>query len=388
MNISNFKILKLFNNNYKIDIKDNTLIIIADNGSGKTTLLRVFYFFLTKQWAKLIEYDFDEIIVTINKKKYSFEKKAFENNVININNYKHLATKYNNYSKFILEEFINYDINDLKSNLYKIDEIEQNFDVPKNLIITLIDSLESAKFDDKVYDWNSNIIFLPTYRRIEKDYFSIYGDVNKRVANYVINLFPEIEDKIHREKKYNNSSETEEDLNRIFSSIIDSRNTEKWNKTKSNTERLEMIEFGMTDVSFRLKEFCETVSSERRIIVNEFVELINKYFNKSKRIIFDNEQHELFVENINSKCKLSLKDLSSGEKQLVSLFSHLFFDEKKPFVIIDEPEISLSIAWQEMLINDIKSFSQGLIIATHSPFIVNKSLKENTCGINEFLRNE
>jgi hypothetical protein len=41
---------------------------------------------------------------------------------------------------------------------------------------------------------------------------------------------------------------------------------------------------------------------------------------------------------------LAMRTLSSGEKQIVSLFSHLYLSGQQLFfVIIDEPELSLSV---------------------------------------------
>jgi len=55
-----------------------------------------------------------------------------------------------------------------------------------------------------------------------------------------------------------------------------------------------------------------------------------------------------------SSVALEMRMLSSGEKQIVSLFSHLFFSgESTFFVIIDEPELSLSVPWQRRFLPDI-----------------------------------
>jgi ABC-type transport system involved in cytochrome c biogenesis ATPase subunit len=390
MKLENFQIFGFFDKNQKITINNNKIIIVADNGSGKTSLLRLIYFFLTKQWVKIIEYDFEKIIASIDGKEYSFLKKEFKTNKIPKKAYTTLAKKYNNYSSFINDQFSKYDINEIKSNAYRIEEIEQLYDVPKNLIFTLIEELELKKFDDSVYDWDVSVIYLPTYRRIEKDYFSIYGDIDKRVANYIVTLFPEIADRIinEKEKNRNSFSETEEDLNKIFSNIISFRNSENWLKSKSSNEKLEMIEFGMNDVNFKIKEFYSNNNNDRTSIINQFIALINKYLNDEKSLYFDEKYCELIIINKIKKTSFSLNDLSSGEKQLISLFSHLFFDEKKPFIIIDEPEISLSLTWQEMILNDIILHSEGIVVATHSPFIVSDLLRENTCGMNEFLINE
>ena len=50
-------------------------------------------------------------------------------------------------------------------------------------------------------------------------------------------------------------------------------------------------------------------------------------------------------------------------------------EKNNSFVIIDEPELSLHIEWQELLIKNIvkisKIFDVYILIATHSPYIVN-----------------
>jgi ABC-type lipoprotein export system ATPase subunit len=390
MIIEKFQIFDLFGKDIKIKIKNNNLIIVADNGSGKTTILRLIYFFLTKQWSKILEYDFEKIIAKIDGKEYIFIRNNFKSSKISKKQYVSLSKKYSNYSNFIIEEFSKYDINELRSTNYKIDEIEQLYDVPKNLLYSLIEDLELKKFDDSVYDWDVSVIYLPTYRRIEKDYFSIFGDIDRRVANYVTTLFPEIRERISKDKEYNETdfSETEEDLNNIFSDIINSRNNEKWLKSKGSNEKLEMIEFGMSDVNFKVKEFNSDNNVDKGQTIERFTELINKYLPNNKRLLFEKEYGNLLLFDSLKEIRFGLNDLSSGEKQLVAIFSHLFFDEKKSFIIIDEPEISLSIAWQEMILKDIVMFCDGMIVATHSPFIVDRDLRENTSGMNEFLSNE
>ena len=143
----------------------------------------------------------------------------------------------------------------------------------------------------------------------------------------------------------------------------------------------------MNDVNFKIKEFYKNDIETIRII-NEYCSLLNKYLNNDKLLIFNKDNCELIVYNKTKEIYYELNILSSGEKQLISLFSHLFFDERKPFIIIDEPEISLSISWQEMILDDIIIHSDGIIVATHSPFIVNNQLRDFTCGINEFLLDE
>ncbi len=72
---------------------------------------------------------------------------------------------------------------------------------------------------------------------------------------------------------------------------------------------------------------------------------------------------------------IKLRSLSSGEKQIVSLFCHLYLSGKANyFVLIDEPELSLSVTWQRKFLLDIRdgAFCSGLVATTHSPFIYRK----------------
>ena len=82
-------------------------------------------------------------------------------------------------------------------------------------------------------------------------------------------------------------------------------------------------------------------------------------------------QHVKNGENVSFEC------LSSGEKQLLILFSKVIRNSSKcSFIIIDEPEISLNIKWQRMLMNTLNYFVSGnhaqFIIATHSFEILSK----------------
>jgi len=74
---------------------------------------------------------------------------------------------------------------------------------------------------------------------------------------------------------------------------------------------------------------------------------------------------------------LDLKDLSSGEQHEVVLLYELIFKTKpNTLVLIDEPEISLHIAWQNEFLNDIMEIIRlqqiQVLIATHSPQIINE----------------
>lgn len=70
--------------------------------------------------------------------------------------------------------------------------------------------------------------------------------------------------------------------------------------------------------------------------------------------------------------KIQLDQLSSGEKQILLILTTVFLQEEKPNVLLmDEPEISLHIGWQDRLIGMIRKLNPNcqLILTTHSPNI-------------------
>jgi hypothetical protein len=83
------------------------------------------------------------------------------------------------------------------------------------------------------------------------------------------------------------------------------------------------------------------------------------------------------VESIPARVPISLDALSSGEKQMVSLFARMYLYPKRKIVLIDEPELSLSIDWQRGILIDIllSPNCEQVVAITHSPFVFDNSLE-------------
>ncbi|MDX8496898.1 AAA family ATPase [Mesorhizobium sp. VK4C] len=75
--------------------------------------------------------------------------------------------------------------------------------------------------------------------------------------------------------------------------------------------------------------------------------------------------------------KIPLDALSSGEKQMVSLFAKLFLYPNDKIFLIDEPELSLSMDWQREILVDVINAPrcQQVIAITHSPFVFDNDLE-------------
>ncbi len=135
----------------------------------------------------------------------------------------------------------------------------------------------------------------------------------------------------------------------------------------------------------KLYEFHQWLKDEETAI-RDFVDVCKKYLN-NKSIHYDSSQFAFSIISKYDNHPIKLKQLSSGEKQIVSLFSHLYLSKKQNYIVlIDEPELSLSLKWQKMFLQDVKNgtFCKGLVAVTHSPFIFDNELDEYAHGLEEF----
>jgi len=97
----------------------------------------------------------------------------------------------------------------------------------------------------------------------------------------------------------------------------------------------------------------------------------------AKYLRMDRADLSVAVESVPSKRAISLDALSSGEKQMISLFARLYLYPKRKIVLIDEPELSLSIDWQKGILVDalLAPQCEQVIAITHSPFVFDNSLE-------------
>ncbi|MDA3953771.1 MAG: AAA family ATPase [Bacteroidales bacterium] len=106
-----------------------------------------------------------------------------------------------------------------------------------------------------------------------------------------------------------------------------------------------------------------------QILLSTFIEQLNSFFT-NKRISYTLSDG-FRISQKETKEKIDFPNLSSGEKQLLLLFSNTILASSQATIfIIDEPEISLNIKWQRKLLETLISFSSNdgvqFLIATHS----------------------
>ena len=64
--LTKFEIKGMFGNrDVSIDIVENKVILVGPNGSGKSSIASIFYYFISRQWTRLLEYEFTSITIEI-----------------------------------------------------------------------------------------------------------------------------------------------------------------------------------------------------------------------------------------------------------------------------------------------------------------------------------
>lgn len=104
-----------------------------------------------------------------------------------------------------------------------------------------------------------------------------------------------------------------------------------------------------------------------------FKKIVDTHFQFKHLEITDGQNLEIIDNDTREKIRLDL--LSSGEQEILVLYYQLLFEiPEGTIILIDEPEISLHIAWQRMFVKDLKKIAElksiFAIVATHSMQIV------------------
>ena len=118
----------------------------------------------------------------------------------------------------------------------------------------------------------------------------------------------------------------------------------------------------------RKLEVLDDLASRTRYLLDN----VNRKF-RHKEIRLDRE--EGLVARVDENQNLPLHFLSSGEQhELVLHYDLLFKTRPNTIVLIDEPEISLHVAWQKNFLRDLMEIVRisgfDAVVATHSPYIV------------------
>lgn len=132
------------------------------------------------------------------------------------------------------------------------------------------------------------------------------------------------------------------------------------------------------DVESKVQDFvsiCNSYLSTDDVSARVIGALPSESFD-AKELKLDRKNLKVRVVSVHENRPISLDAMSSGEKQMISLFAKLYLYDKPKIVLIDEPELSLSLDWQRRILVDVinSPHCDQLIAITHSPFVFENEL--------------
>jgi len=454
--IQKFSIIGLFGyKNIDITFKENVMIVIGENGFGKTSILNALTFTIQGKWKKLLSIRFDQIKIKINNQEFEFSHKI-------LSDYCEYLDRRKDDDVNDITDFVKNNIGDEKFSLLSKMVFEGNKkglhdmvkntpflqNIPENYLYnSVFTSLNREKLYglftriiDHVKELNCDILYLPTYRRVEVDLGSLQIPNRKHTpymtqddeyisTNYWNNAvirfgMEDVQDKIIaitktisqsflagyaeasgdmiRQLLKDNSMEQHKltcdtkQMRIVLARIGNNLTMEEKNNILSMVEGKSKELQNKPYLVYFLEQLLAVYKKQERFdtAIKNFCSVCNKYLNE-KAFYFDESNVSLKIYRkisdellINEPNEVKLSQLSSGEKQIVSIFAQVYLNvDRNYIVLLDEPELSLSIFWQENLIPDLIASNKCdfIMAVTHSPFIFGQKLKKYTVGINEFL---
>lgn len=423
-NIKRFQIKNLFRYmDVDLPLEEDVNIFLGENGLGKTTILNCLYNIMTLRFEKLRDVVFDSIIITFTDNK---EYEINYNDVLEYNSFfednKYLD-RFQRLDRYFSEkEKLELKNNILKDSDYNIEQyiyrISDAFRIPPRIAkielkryihFTLLKTDKGniknvEKIKKKIEEeFSDKIMYFPTYRRIEEDLSKLDIDIDREYENIKPKLIHfgmkdvnlSIKKTLEKIRELAIDSFTEMTgilLTQYLSSqnintkpksidveklrIVLDRVGDKINQDDKN-QIIDMVNTNKIYENIYLGNLLNNLiqSYEKQSLYDEkikrFVDVCNKYL-VQKHFKYDESDLKLNLYNDRNDEIINIDNLSSGEKQLISIFSKLYLDNNESSIILfDEPELSLSIEWQATLLPDIMKSEKcsKLIVVTHSPFI-------------------
>jgi energy-coupling factor transporter ATP-binding protein EcfA2 len=174
-------------------------------------------------------------------------------------------------------------------------------------------------------------------------------------------------------EKYARDIPSDTKLNELFGGSEDVENKKilnavfGWSKARPHLDRIKVISETVAAYNRRRAEQLDPTQ--------KYLGLINGFLNDSGKSVDFNDRGYIYVTVEGADGERSISSLSSGEAQIFVILTHLAFNplaQKDNVFIIDEPELSLHIQWQELFVDSILSANPNIqyVLSTHSPSII------------------
>jgi predicted ATPase len=445
--LKSFQINGLFGlKDVKIPFDKEAVILIAENGSGKTTILNALYYSISCKFRKLSNIDFESVVlefvsgVTVEIKKIDIVP-FYEGDALEIfSSMLRRVMPRSEIDRLVRDIRRGMPPSSIRRRIFDFQE-RSSISLPSNFLDELIEDVytryqksddndrkeRTAKIKKTIQEnLNESILYFPTYRRIEEDFknlgyengenFSLGDDQGKLIQfgmNDVIAKFNEIKEAIRSSALELFSKVTGEMLSQFVDGVEITQDMR--NSIQPETLNIVLARVGEKNISSSYREKIEQLVSSGEInssqyeqlvyflsklvvlyeqqkekddSIKRFAEICNEYLNK-KSIVYDEASVDISIIQTRNNKPIELRSLSSGEKQIISLFSKIYLELSDDFILLfDEPELSLSIEWQKLLLPHILESGKCklLLAATHSPFIFENELDENADDLELYVK--
>ncbi len=269
--------------------------------------------------------------------------------------------------------------------------------------------------------FNLNIVYLPTYRRVEQDFEELsnkdnadfsddhsinfgmrdvtqrFEEITKEIISSSVKWFSIVNGKMLSQliegfkvdddmrNSIKNPDAIKIVLDRIGNNIEESYKNEiiRLVETQEIFIGHEPLVYFISNL---VKVYAEQQSNDKAIM--EFSEVCNRYL-VDKKIDYNESKVTIDIVRRKNDHPVDIEHLSSGEKQIISLFARLYLKRENNLAIFfDEPELSLSMEWQKSLLPDILNSKKCdfLFTTTHSPFIFENELSKHTVDLAHYIK--
>lgn len=197
--------------------------------------------------------------------------------------------------------------------------------------------------------------------KIFPDIFNLpKAEVDQRVSKY-IELLEKTVSAIPRDASATKDFRTNAPAPSYFNELI------TWSVNRSQLKKIKVISQTVSSYNERREEALQPFERYRGL-VNDFLD------DSGKEVVPDFRSGiAVRIEGVEGLKPLS--SLSSGEAQIFVILTNLAFNvaaQKANVFIIDEPELSLHVRWQEMFVDSMLTANSNIqfLMATHSPSII------------------
>lgn len=427
----------------KINFRDSITFLIGINGSGKTTVLKLLNGLLKPNLKELVEIEFSYLKIELedNQSNRTFlycrkEDDAVRigfNNRIEEGEYSFDVSRYLLFSKskesFSLE-------NEELERMYMDFSASKVYNVIRRISMPVILGLNRTHFPKRSIIRNKSTMFpIPYESGKTDDMTKALMEVQSLVYDFILDtarrqskLSEEFKDKVYDEMlspldNVSFKSNWSKDLKKLQDAkdvLSEMSNDESQTKiTKKISEFIDVFENNINEyvnsinipqtglpnalhekamhllmLSFQLNkikkiaEYAKENSdkiSDLRSPITRFVNSVNMFFKEGGKNIMVAGNGDIIVMNKRRKNqKMQVEELSSGEKQIITLMAYLAFKvdgRRQRIYVVDEPEVSLHITWQERFVDALlEACPDGqFILATHSPSIIAKKERRSMC---------